>query len=277
MMRVLFWGFPSRRLSELAAAAGERAAPDARRGRRGRRAAAFLLFLTALLLLLIPNQVLSVAGDGGRLLPVYEVATTEPLVAISFDASWGAEHTEELLAVLDRYEARATFFLVNLWVDAYPELTREIALRGHELGLHSATHPHLPQLDAAGIERELRDNYALIQQVSGYSPVLFRPPFGDYDNQVIGVAEACGYRCVQWSVDSLDWQDLSAEAITQRVLKDIHAGDIILLHNNGRHTAAALPLILEGLRQRGLTAVAVSDLLLSGDCYIDHNGVQRRQ
>ncbi len=77
--------------------------------------------------------------------------------------------------------------------------------------------------------------------------------------------------------DSLDWKDLSADEIINRVMKDIHAGDIILFHNNGLHTAEALPTILEQLQEQGLEAVPVSDILLDGDSYIDVNGIQRQK
>ena len=89
------------------------------------------------------------------------------------------------------------------------------------------------------------------------------------------LVNACGYDCIQWSVDSLDWKDLEADEICQRVTKDIQAGDIVLFHNNGLHTAEALPQILDCFREKGLEAVPVCELLLEGDCYIDYNGVQR--
>lgn len=77
--------------------------------------------------------------------------------------------------------------------------------------------------------------------------------------------------------DSLDWKDLSADEIVSRVTKDIHAGDIILFHNNGLHTAEALPTILEQFKEKNLSAVKVSDILLNGDSYIDVNGIQRQK
>ena len=76
-------------------------------------------------------------------------------------------------------------------------------------------------------------------------------------------------------MDSLDWQDLSADEIVRRVTADIHAGDIVLFHNNGLHTAEALPRILDCLKQQGLQVVPVSRLLLRNDWYVDVNGVQR--
>lgn len=230
----------------------------------------------ALALLWWPGQSAIFTGGGERILPIYEVDTPEPLVGISFDASWGAERTPLLLDTLDEYGVRATFFLVNIWVADYPGLAREIALRGHELGLHSVSHPHFTDLSEEQMDRELNDNFDLIQQTTGYSPCLFRPPYGDYNDTVVATVRDNGYECIQWSKDSLDWKDLSAEEICERVLKDIHAGDILLFHNDGLHTAEALPIILEQLYELGLNPVPISDMLLKGDYYIDANGVQRQ-
>lgn len=150
----------------------------------------------------VPQGLLA-SGQQQRLVPIYEVATEQPQVAISFDASWGAEHTEDILDLLDSYGVKGTFFLVNIWLEDYPELAREIAERGHEIGLHSATHPHFSELSAAQMDEELAANAAMIEEITGYQPQLFRPPFGDYNNQVIEQAAAAGYQSVQWSVETL--------------------------------------------------------------------------
>jgi polysaccharide deacetylase family sporulation protein PdaB len=221
------------------------------------------------------RRLISMAAKSLRLLPVYRVNTTLPQVALSFDASWGAEHTEEILNILDRYQIKSTFFLVNVWIEDYPELSREISSRGHEIGLHSASHSNFSKLSPAQMEKELRDNFSLIKEITGQQGVLFRPPFGDYNNQVIKTASALGFQPVQWSVDSLDWKDISAAEIVERVLRNISVGDIVLLHNNGKHTAEALTTILETLKSKGLEAVPIGTLLLKDNWYIDYNGVQR--
>ena len=143
------------------------------------------------------------SSEQKRLVPIYEVATDQQAVAISFDASWGAEHTEDILDILDEYGVKATFFLVNIWLEDYPEMAAEITSRGHEIGLHSTTHPHFTELSKEQILSELSDNYAMIQEVTGYKPTLFRPPFGDYNNQVVELVNSCGYDCIQWSVDKM--------------------------------------------------------------------------
>ena len=250
-----------------------------------RKKRTWLLLLLAQVLLLGPvvlaayygNQLLGAVASGPRLLPIYEVATERQAIAISFDASWGAEHTENILDTLDDYGIQTTFFLVNIWVQDYPELAAEIAKRGHEIGLHSVSHPHFSELSTEQMQTELRENFRLIQETTGTSPRLFRPPFGDYNNQVIQTSEELGFQPIQWSVDSLDWKDLSADEICNRLLQDLHAGDIVLFHNNGKHTAEALPRIIAACQEKGLDIVPVSELLLDGETYIDANGVQRKK
>lgn len=212
-----------------------------------------------------------------RLLPIYQVGTDEKKVAISFDASWGAEHTLNILDTLDKYQIKATFFLVNIWLEDYPDMAREIAKRGHEIGLHSVSHPHLSQLSEDSIKEELEGNHQLIMETTGYNARLFRPPFGDYDNKVIRVADTLGYQTIQWSVDSLDWKDLSASEIENRVLNRIDPGDIVLFHNNGLHTAEALGPIILALKEKGYGIVPIGNLLHKDDFYIDVNGIQRQK
>lgn len=222
-----------------------------------------------------PVQALYVSS-AKKLHPIYAVDATEPKVAFSFDACWGAEYTDTILEILDRHQVKTTFFLVNLWMEKYPEKAKEIAVRGHEIGLHSATHPHFTQLSPSEMQQELRANAALINTLTGQQPKLFRPPFGDYNDTVIQSAQGMGFQPIQWSIDSLDWKDLSAVQIQERVGKEMAPGQIILFHNNGKHTAEALGPLLALAKEKGLQVVPVSELLLKDDFYIDVNGIQRR-
>lgn len=211
-----------------------------------------------------------------KLHPIYCVDTAEPKVAISFDATWGSEFTGQLLDTLDKYNVKTTFFLVNIWLDKYPEVAQEILRRGHEIGMHSATHPDFKTLSEEGIKKELQDNYNKIVEITGFKPILFRPPFGSYNNSLITIANNMGIHVVQWNVDSLDWKDLSKQEIFKRVTGKVKNGSIVLFHNNGKHTAAALGPILENLQGRGFKVVPVSELIYKEDYYVDVNGVQRR-
>jgi polysaccharide deacetylase family sporulation protein PdaB len=242
-------------------------------------------FLTAVMLGIIlnplrltgPNYFLSLVTKTIKLLPIYGVDVPEKKIAISFDATWGAEHTPKILNSLDKYNIKTTFFLVNIWLKKYPEVAKQIVQKGHEIGMHSATHPHFTALTEKQMEEELKENHKMIEEITGQKPFLFRPPFGDYDNTVIKTVDRLGFKTIQWSVDSLDWRDLSAQEIQERVLRQIDPGDIVLFHNNGKYTADALDPIIKKLKEQGYIIVPISELLLKGDYYIDYNGVQRKK
>jgi polysaccharide deacetylase family sporulation protein PdaB len=220
-------------------------------------------------------EYLFVAG-ARRIHPIYRVDTTERKVALSFDACWGAERTPALLEVLRRHGVKTTFFLVNMWLEKYPEQARQIAAEGHEIGLHSATHPRFTRLSDEQVIWELRENARLIREITGYEPKLFRPPFGDYDDRVLALVQQEGFIPIQWSIDSLDWKDLSAEAMVNRIRQRLQPGSIILFHNNGRHTVEALEPLITYLRETGYEIVPISSLIYYDHYYIDHSGVQRR-
>ena len=150
------------------------------------------------------KAVFSVASNSERLLPIYCVETEKPQVAISFDAAWGADDTDTLLQILEENDVKTTFFMCGYWVDKYPEEVKKIAADGHDLGNHSATHPHMSQLSKEQIKKELMDAHEKVKNLTGYEMDLFRPPFGEYDNKVIEAAEETGYYTVQWDVDTLE-------------------------------------------------------------------------
>lgn len=209
-----------------------------------------------------------------RELPVYNVDTEEKVLSISFDAAWGSANTEELLNILDRYEARTTFFLVGFWAEKYPELVAEIVARGHEIGNHSATHPHMSQLSAAQIREELRKTSDLVKSITGQPTTLFRPPYGEYNDLVVRVSREEGYECVQWNVDSLDWKNLGTQNMISQCTKAVNPGDIVLFHNDSKYILEALPIILEYYTQAGYRIIPISELLLEGETWIDHTGKQ---
>lgn len=217
------------------------------------------------------QRAISAMVNVNKLLPIYCVQTSEKKIAISFDAAWGADKTDELLSILDEYGVKTTFFLVRFWVDKYPDVVRRIAAAGHEIGNHTATHPHMASLSPEQIRFELQSTHDLIKQVSGLEANLFRPPFGEYSNSVIENATQVGYQTIQWSVDSLDWRPLSTEQIVQRVTSRIAPGSIVLFHNNGENTPAALRPVLEFCKQNGYEVVPISQLLIKGDYYIDQS------
>ncbi len=209
-----------------------------------------------------------------RELPIYGVERNDGKIAISFDCAWGTEYTDKILETLDFYGVKCTFFAVEFWTEKYPEYVKKIAENGHEIGTHSATHSKMSLMSAADIEKELTSSAAAIEKITGKKVELFRPPFGDYDDELIRTAEKLGYYTVQWSVDSLDWKDLSAEEIATRIINKVKSGSIILCHNNGLHTAESLPLVFSELIKRGYEFAPIGELIYRENYEIKRDGTQ---
>ena len=209
-----------------------------------------------------------------KVLPIYSVEREDKVISVTFDASWGGDKTMAILDLLDQYNAKATFFLVGIWVDKYPELVQEIANRGHEIGNHSDSHAHFTQISDAQIRQELKDCSDKIEALTGTRPTLFRPPYGDYNSKVITVVRDAGYEAVQWSVDSLDWKNRGVSDLVKRATTNVQKGDIILFHNDSQYIVEALPAILQHYQAQGFTMIPAKDILLSGNTTIDVQGKQ---
>ena len=214
-------------------------------------------------------------ATANRALPIYSVETTEKKVAISFDCAWGVEYTEKLLDVMEKNDVRCTFFAVQFWVEKYPTYASKIVESGHELGTHSRTHSYMSKLSKAEIQDELHSSVEAIKKATGQTTTLFRAPYGDYNNLLIETATETGLYTIQWDVDSLDWKNLSATEIAMRVINGAKNGSIILCHNNGLHTAEALPMIFSTLKNRGYQFVPIGELIYKDNFQIDVNGRQR--
>ena len=212
--------------------------------------------------------------SGSRLLPVYSVGRDDNAISITFDCAWGVEHTDAILEALGEANVTATFFCVQFWAEEHPDYLKKISEAGHEIGTHSATHPKMSELSEEAVKTELTTSARAITEVTGKPVTLFRPPFGDYNNTVISASLTLGMMPIQWDVDSLDWKDLSAKEIAERVTSKVQSGSIILCHNNGLNTAEALPVILDTLRARGYTFVPVGELIYREHYTIDHTGRQ---
>lgn len=210
-----------------------------------------------------------------RKLPIYSVETPEKVVALSFDACWGADSTQGILDTLESYDVSANFFVVSIWANKYPELLKKLSDSGRvEIGTHSNTHPNMSQLSKSEMALELSTSVEIIESITEKKVELFRPPFGDYSDAVITAAENANLYTIQWDVDSLDWKGLTSAQIAQRVLSKCRNGSIVLMHNDGARTLEALPAIIEGLRLKGYSFKTIGDLIYRDNYEIDHTGRQ---
>ena len=242
--------------------------------RRALVSGAALAAVTALIFSFIYSPRVVGAAAAQRILPVYSVEREGKYVSLTFDAAWGNEDTQQLIDILGKYGVHATFFVVGDWVERYPESVKALHEAGHEVMNHSNAHPHMSKLGVQQIVSEVSACNDKIQAVTGVRPTLFRCPYGEYDDNVIGTINGMGMTAIQWDVDSLDWKEISAPEIYKRVTGKVRPGSIVLFHNAGLHTPEALPSIIEYLQSSGYTIVPVSELILSGDTYIDHTGRQ---
>lgn len=244
--------------------------------RRKKSLLSTLSFLTAIFLMFYVTCSPRIVGASAnqRVLPIYSVERDNKAIALSFDAAWGNEDTQLLIDILNEYNVKATFFLVGDWVDRYPESVKQLYDAGMEIGNHSDNHAHFTKLSSEGIVADVTACNEKIKAITGESPTLFRCPYGEYDDHVVSAINNMGMHVIQWDVDSLDWKDLSAEEIYQRVTSRAAPGSICLFHNAALHTPEALPSIIEYLLSEGYSIVPISQLIYTENYTIDHAGRQ---
>jgi peptidoglycan/xylan/chitin deacetylase (PgdA/CDA1 family) len=193
---------------------------------------------------------------------INSIHVSDPYVAITFDDGPNPRNTPKLLKMLADRDIKATFFVVGEVAAENPDILRQIADQGHEIGNHSWSHPILSKKSAEFVHDELRKTDDVIRQVTGTRPTLFRPPYGAFtDDQDRTARDEFGYSIVLWSVDPLDWKKPGASAITQRIVSRTGKGSIVLAHDIHSGTVAAMPSTLDQLLAKGYQFVTVSELM----------------
>ena len=237
------------------------------------------IIIAALILVAIPviwfstSKAVTVFMVNGREVPIYSVDRDDNKIAITFDCAWNDEDIDSILDTLDKYNCKATFFVVGDWVEKYPDALKKISERGHEIGNHSYNHADYTKMSAEAIIADLDKCDAVIEQVTGKKPHLMRAPSGGYNDTVIKAVDKSGRTYIQWSVDGIDYGDALPQDIYDRSVKKTEAGDIILLHNGTKSTANVLPKILEALECK-FEFATISELIYADNYIIDNTGRQ---
>lgn len=210
------------------------------------------------------GNIQSVFSDSSGPVAIYNVNTNKKQVAITFDISWGEERTGPILDVLEQKGLKkTTFFLSSPWAESHPDLVKRIVDKGYEIGSHGHRHDNYSQYDEGQIRQQIAKADEILTKVTGKKPNLIRYPNGDFDKRVLRIADAMGYKSIQWDTDSLDWMNPGTDKIISRVVGKVHPGDIILMHasDSCQQTHEALPKIIDQLRAKGYEFVTVSELI----------------
>src|SRR5665648_568411 len=189
-------------------------------------------------------------------------------IALTFDSGWEYDKTLQLLDVLDQYQVKATFFLRGGWGEDHSDLAREIASRGHLIESHSQAHGHMNSMTEDEVSADIMESTNIITDTIGYTPTMFRPPYGEYNNRLLNVLGEHGYQyAVMWTIDSHDWAEtmngvkVTEQYLIDRVLNKASDNGIVLMHVGGYQTANALPEIITGLRDSGYELVRMDELI----------------
>jgi polysaccharide deacetylase family sporulation protein PdaB len=185
-------------------------------------------------------------------------------VAITFDDGPHPKYTPEILNILKKYNAKATFFVIGQNAEKYPDIIKREVAEGHEIGNHTYSHPDLHKIDIDKFLEEIEKTQTTIEDICGIRPKLFRPPGGYYDDRSIGIVESMGYKSVLWSLDTRDWSMPKSDSIVAKVEERAAEGDIILFHDledKRLPTPTALKKIIPYLIENGYEFVTVSELL----------------
>src|SRR4051812_22943524 len=185
-----------------------------------------------------------------------------PYIALTFDDGPNATLTPKLLDLLAARHLKATFFVVGQNAADHPDILKRAVREGHEIGNHSWSHPNLGKMSDEAVRRELQKTDDAIAAAIGKRPALLRPPYGSITaRQKKWIHEEFGYRIIIWDVDPLDWKRPGPSVVTARILKETHAGSIVLSHDIHPPTIEAMPATFDQLMKKGFKSVTVTELL----------------
>ena len=188
--------------------------------------------------------------------------TLDKLVALTFDDGPHVRYTERILQILEKYNVKASFFIIGENAVQHPETIKKIYDQGHELGNHTYTHVSINKVSKEKLTEELEKTSHVIEEITSFRPRVFRPPFGAYSDASIATVTSLGYRSVLWSKDSKDWQLPSVDEILQSM--EVSSGDILLFHDYNQAnspTPDALEKLIPRLLEKGYKFVTVTELL----------------
>ena len=181
-------------------------------------------------------------------------------VALAFDdGPFG--FTNDILDILAAHDVKATFFIVGIQVEKFPEIARRIVDEGHQVGNHTYSHKLLTKVGKATWTSQIDQASVVIYDATGVHPVIFRPPYRGYDNEIMDYVNEAGMTLVLWDVDPYDWKTSSASLVEKRIMKAVQPGSILTLHDLSAGTRKGLDSIIVSLKERGYELVTVGEMI----------------
>lgn len=192
--------------------------------------------------------------------PIYIGNTTEKAVAFMVNVDWGEELIPDLLNIMEGKKVTATFFITGRFAKKYPEIIKQIAEDGHEIGNHGYSHPHPDKLTLEQNKKELTDTETVFRDLQIDCAKIFASPYGEHGDNVMQAANELGYQVIMWTLDTVDWQNPSPGMILERILPRADNGSLILMHPK-ECTLQALPDLIGSLKKEGFAFKKVSEII----------------
>ncbi|MDQ6596973.1 hypothetical protein E2K98_00810 [Bacillus salipaludis] len=192
--------------------------------------------------------------------PIYKGHPDKPMVSFIINVAWGNEFLSDMLATLKKHHVTTSFFLEGNWVKKNPDLAKMIVDAGHEVGNHSYSHPDMKRLTASQTRVEMIKANEVIEAATGKVCKWFAPPSGSYRNETVTVANQLKMKTVMWTVDTVDWQKPTPDALINRVISKVDNGSMILMHPT-ESTAKSLDRLITLIEKKNLTIGTVSELM----------------
>lgn len=237
--------------------------------------------LKLIVIILFTLSISIIASKSEYKKPIWQGSTQKPYIALTFDDGPKPELTTEMLRLLDKYNVRASFFLVGKQAVKYKDFIVQIAESGHDIANHSFTHPNLTLLSAEEIYVELNETNKVLTDITKQTVTYFRPPGGQFNKKINEVANKLNLQTVFWSINAIDYIHNNDGSIVERndhkrhmlpladyILQQLKPGSIILLHNGSRETNEALPTLIEEAQKKGYEFVTLKKLLTNSSAFL---------
>lgn len=191
-----------------------------------------------------------------------QTSNSDKRIAITFDDGPNSEFTPNVLELLSKYNAKATFFSIGMHIEAHPEILKSIADAGHEVGNHSYSHNTTIDFNKTNEWlKEIETTDALIEKVTGKQSTLFRPPFGVTTPNLAKALKTTNHKVIGWNIRSFDTVISNPEVIQKRIRNRVKPGAIVLLHDTHKNSQIILEHLLQFLQQNGYKMVTINELM----------------